>query len=169
MHYSFSHLRKFYDAILFGSYRARVPLPIEFEMEMKAYIDSMKKEKTQAKKRGETDEREADPIPFELYRLLCKYAIEVGNTFVWAFTVLQWSCMARSVSIDDLTFGQLSLGSDSLIVEYCDSKADQSGERTSPKNCYANPFDVNVCIFAAPGCYFCINDESWSSQKDTIF
>ena len=42
VHYSFSHLRKFYDAILFGSYRARVPLLIEFEMEMKAYIDSMK-------------------------------------------------------------------------------------------------------------------------------
>ena len=169
VHYSFSHLRKFQDAILFGAHRAKVPLPEVYEMEMKSYIDSIKKEKTKAKKRGETDEREADPISFELYSLLCKYAIEKGDMFVWAFTVMQWSCMARSVSIDDLTFGQLSLGTDSMIIQYCDSKADQKGERTSPKNCYANPFDYKVCIFTALACFFCINDESWSSHKDTIF
>jgi hypothetical protein len=169
VHYSFSHLRKFQDAILFGAHRAKVPLPEIYEMEMKSYIDSIKKEKTKAKKRGETDEREADPISFELYSLLCKYAIEKGDMFVWAFTVVQWSCMARSVSIDDLTFGQISLGTDSVVIQYCDSKADQKGERTSPKNCYANPFDYKVCIFTALACFFCINDESWSSQKDTIF
>ena len=136
---------------------------------MKSFIDSLKKEKVKAKKRGETDERESDPIPYELYRKLCKYAIDMGNMFVWAFTVTQWACMARSISIDDMTFGQISIASDSLVIEYCDSKADQKGERTSPKNCYANPFDLNVCIFTALGCYFCTNEEAWKSQKDTIF
>jgi hypothetical protein len=169
VHYSFSHLRKFQDAILFGAHRAKVPLPEIYEMEMKSYIDSIKKEKTKAKKRSEVDERVADPINFELYRMLCKFAIERGDMFLWAFTVVQWSCMARSVSIDDLTFAQVLLGSDSLIIQYCDSKADQKGERTSPKNCYSNLFDFNVCIFTALGCYFCIHDESWRAQKDTIF
>jgi hypothetical protein len=93
--------------------------------------------------------------------------IERGNIFVWAFTVMQWSCMARSMPIDDLTFA--SLRTDSLEVEYCDSKSDQKGERTSSKNCYANPVDYNFCIFTAFGCYFCIHDESWKSQNDKLF
>jgi hypothetical protein len=42
-------------------------------------------------------------------------AIERGNIFVWAFSDVQWSCMARSISIDDLTFAKVSLGTDSFI------------------------------------------------------
>ena len=169
VHYSFSHLRKFYDAVLFGSYRAKVALPAQYELEMKTYLDSIKKEKTVAKKKGETEQREADPIPFELYRLICQLCIATGNIFGWCFTVLQWSCMARSISIDDLTFGQISVGSDSIIIEYCDSKADQKGEKTTPKNCYPNPFDHNVCILTALGCYLCLNNETYMTERDTIF
>ena len=50
LHYSYSHIRKYHDAILFGSHRARVPLPEIYEMEMTGYLDSIKKEKTSAKK-----------------------------------------------------------------------------------------------------------------------
>jgi hypothetical protein len=47
VHYSFSHLRKFQDTILFGAHRAKVPLPELYEMEMKSYIiDSIKKERS---------------------------------------------------------------------------------------------------------------------------
>ena len=169
IHYSYSHLRKFHDAIIHGATRQGVPLPEVYEIEMRNYLDSMLKEKTKAKKAGQTEEREADAISFELYRLLCKLAIKTSNMFLWAFTVMQWNCMARSVNIDDMTFAQISLGTDSLVVEYCDSKADQKGERTSPKNCYSNPFDFNVCIFTALGCFFCINEETWTTQKDTLF
>ena len=48
---------------------------------MIGYLDSTKKEKTGAKKRGQLDEKDADPISFELYRLLCKLAIQSGNIF----------------------------------------------------------------------------------------
>ena len=169
IHYSFSHIRKYHDAILFGSLRAKVALPEIYELEMVGYLDSAKKEKTGARKKGQLEEKEADAISFELYRLLCKFAIQSGNIFLWAFTCTQWSCMARSISIDDLTFAQISLGTDALVVEYCDSKSDPRGERTSPKNCYANPFDFRVCLFTALGCYFCVNDETWHSERDTIF
>ena len=64
---------------------------------------------------------------------------------------------------------QVTLGTDSLVVEYAESKSDQKGERTSPKNCYANPFDFRVYIFTALGCYFYVNDEAWESERDTIF
>ena len=41
--------------------------------------------------------------------------------------------MARSVNIDGFSFPQMSLGG-SIIIEYHDSKADQIGEKTVPKN-----------------------------------
>jgi hypothetical protein len=167
--YSFTHMRKFQDAILFGALRAKTSLPERYLLEMKSFLDSKKKETTKAKKRGEVEEYEADPISFELYRLLCKFAIDEGDIFTWAYTVVQWHCMARSASIDDLTFLQLKLGTDSIVVEYDDSKADQKGERTTPKNCFANPFDFLVCFNTALGCYFCVADESWDSEKSTVF
>ena len=63
----------------------------------------------------------------------------------------------------------MALCTGSLMVDYTDSKSDQKGERTSPKNCYANPFDFRVCIFTALGYYFCVNDDAWDSERDTIF
>ena len=50
VHYSYSHIRKYHDAILFGSHRAKVPLPEIYEIEMVDFLDSTKKEKTCAKK-----------------------------------------------------------------------------------------------------------------------
>ena len=67
--------------------------------------------------------------------------------------------MARSINIDNLRFNCFSLGSDSIIIEYWDTKADKTGEKTSPKNCYANPFEWQICTFTALGCYFCVMDE----------
>ena len=95
--------------------------------------------------------------------------MEAGDTFTWAFTVFQWNCMTRSIDIDELTFSQLSLGKDSLIVKYCNTKMDQAGEKTSPKNCYSNPFNPFVCIFTALGCFVALNEETWVSTKNTIF
>lgn len=41
--------------------------------------------------------------------------------------------MARCASVDPLGFHNFSLGQDSLIVKYDDSKADKDGERLSEK------------------------------------
>ena len=110
-----------------------------------------------------------DPISFEIYRIFCKYAIETVDIFVWAYKVIQLSCITRSISIDDLTFGQIALGINSLVIKYCDSKYDQKGKITSSKNYYCNPFDYLLCIFTALGCYLCIHGERWTSHKDTTF
>ena len=115
-------------------------------------------------------EQEADPITFPLYRTICFEAISRSSIFLWVFTVLQWNCMARSVNIDNLTFNCFSLGKDSIVIEYWDTKKDKKGEKTSPKNCYANPFDWKTCTFTALGCYFCLMDEIFSDGiTDTLF
>lgn len=87
--YSYTHIQKYHDAILFGAFRAKRCLSQKYLLEIKTFLDSKKKETTKAKKKGEVEEYEADPISFELYRLLCNYAINDGDIFTWAYTVVQ--------------------------------------------------------------------------------
>lgn len=96
-------------------------------------------------------EQDADPISFSLYEWICKWAIESGLIMVWAFTCMQWNCMGRSVNIAPLGLHNLSCkeAADSIVIHYDSNKKDQTGENTSPKNCYANPFNPFVCMFLA--------------------
>lgn len=168
--YSFDNLRKYKDAILFGAKRKKIKLPDQFLVDMNAYVDSLKKENQSAKKTGQVTEHESDPISFGLYRQICINALNSGFIFLWAFTVMQWNCMARSINIDNLRFNCFAIGTDSLVVKYWDTKKDKKGEKTSPKNCYANPFDFTICFVTALGIYLCLNDEEFSSgKKHTLF
>ena len=49
--------------------------------------------------------------------------------------------MARCASIDPLHFSNFSLGVDSIVMKYNDSKADKNAERLAEKNIYAVPLD----------------------------
>ena len=167
--YGFIHMRKYHNAIQHGASRAGEPLPQAYVIEMPKFLQSLKKEKNQAKKDGRLDEKEADPISFAFYNALCQMALFTGDIFLWAYTVCQWNCMARSINIDGLSFGQFSLGMDSTVIEFYDSKSFQTGEKTVPKNCYSNPFDMKICISTALGCYFSTQEEVWNSGRDTIF
>lgn len=121
---SHSHLRKYHDAILWGAKIANQPLPPSYYMDIEKFLDSFKKETAKAKKEGNTDEHEADPISWTLYQLICGWALKRGNIFVWVWTVLQWNCMARSISIDPLGLHNFTLGDDNIKVKYDSSKSD---------------------------------------------
>ena len=43
IHYSYFHIRKYHDSILYVSHRAKIPLPDIYEIEMTGYLDSIKK------------------------------------------------------------------------------------------------------------------------------
>ena len=49
--------------------------------------------------------------------------------------------MARGSNIDPLTVHNFTLGTDSIICKYDDSKCDKSAERLAMKNVYANWLD----------------------------
>jgi hypothetical protein len=68
--------------------------------------------------------------------------------------------MARSASIDPLHVGNFSIGTDSIIGKYDDSKADKNAERLSEKNIYANPFDWRQCFYTSIGIYTALRGES---------
>ena len=85
----YSAMRKYFDAILHGSKEAKEPPPPSFCTEMDAHLMSFKKRVANAKESGDTDEKEADPIPFSSHNYLCKWLIEEDNMFSWTWTVAQ--------------------------------------------------------------------------------
>ena len=168
--YGFDHLRKYKDAVLFGAKRSRTTLSSQFYAEINPFIESLKKENQSKRKLGQLTEKEADPISFPLYRQICESALQKGDIFLWCFTVMQWNCIARSINIGNLRFNSLTVGQDSIVIKYWDTKKDKTGEKTCPKNCYANPKDPTICLFTSLGCYLATNDETYKKDsKETIF
>ena len=165
----FSHLRKFHDSILFGAEQAQSILPQIYYKKIEKFLESYKKETVIAKQEGNVAEKDADQIPFALYQLIGKWAVEMGNAFTWAFMLCQWNCMARSASTDPLGIHNLSPGTDSFKITYDNSKTDGSGERVSPKNIYANPFAPHICPATALGIWLCIRNETFKAENDSIF
>lgn len=166
---SYVDLRKYSDAIKWGADRAKQVLSPEYCAGMASYLDTLRKENTEKKGDGQLDEKEADPISFPFMRSICNHAIKLGWITLWTWTVLQWHCMSRSVNIGKLTFSSFKVGIDSIIVTFNSTKTDQTGDKVSPKNCYANPFNFHLCVATALGCYFALNDEHFSKGRQTIF
>ena len=86
---AFKMSEKCKDAILWGAKVARQCLPTSFYEEIDGHIASYKKVHTKAKKEGDVDEKEADPIPLTLYYSILKWAVEGNNIFVWFWTLSQ--------------------------------------------------------------------------------
>ena len=168
-YYGFVHLRKHVDAIKFGAGRIKEPLRPEFLLDMKDYLDNLKKENRKKKSTGQVEENAADPISFPFMQTICQHAVAFGMITIWVFTLLQWNCMARSINIGMLTFQCFSVGIDSIVINFDSTKADQTGEKTTPKNCYANPTNFLVCMTTALGCYFAINDEKFGKGRIHLF
>lgn len=163
--YGFDHLRKNHDAVLYGAARSKKLLPVGYREEMATYLDSLEKERSAARKRGELTEEEADPIRFPLYKVICDYAVSVGDAFLWIFTILLWHCMARPINVDDISLNNFSLGVDSVIIKFNDTKKDKKGKRVSPKNCYSYPMDPTVCLTTSLAVYLITTDNEWVSES----
>ena len=158
-HYSYDHMRKYHDAILYCSILAKVPLPGGYKQEMKSYLDTLKKEKTNSPSAGNMSEQDADPINFSLMEWICKWAVESGLIMVWAFTCMQWNCMGRSVNIAPLGFRNLSCkeAADCIVIHYDSNKKDQKGESTSPRTATQTLSILSyVCSWLLAACYLCI-------------
>ena len=158
-----SNLRKYKDAILWGSGQAKCPLPSLFYDEMDRFLKSFKKETKKAAKDGLLDEHEADPISWKLFQLILKWAIEEGQILVWVYSLLQWNCMARSKNIGELAYHNFRTGDDYIKIRYDKTKADQSGEKVKDKHIYANPFNPLVCPVLSLGIWFALESKRLGS------
>ena len=149
---STNDIRKYDDAIKWGSARAKQALPSQYYREMEVFQAAYRKEHKGAQKDGRSDEQEADPICAALFRYICKWAVTGGNIFVWCFSLAMWNLMARSVSVDSLGFHHFRSGmTDSIKCKFDETKADKTDEFVQEKNCYANPYDPELCFISNPG------------------
>ena len=170
---SFSHIRKYHDAILYGAEKVKERLPTEYYEAMEKFLSAFKKECAKAKSEGNLDEREADPISWALFRIILEWALSENNIFVWVFSLLQWGCMARSINIGVLGFHNFRLGEDNIICRYDKHKSDQTGETAHDKHLFANPFDGLVNLYLALGVWFSVeaahfaNSEDFFKRRDT--
>lgn len=165
----YEDVRKYKDAILWGSGVIEERLPTTFYHKVERYLKSYKLLVTQAKKDGRVDERGADPISFTFYKLLLQWTIESNNVFLWFWTLAQWNNMARCASIDPLGFNNFKLGCDSIICKYDDSKTKKDGEKLSEKNIYANPTAYEQCFWTGMGVYSALNADKISSNAGKLF
>ena len=72
-------MRKFHDAILYGAKLANEELPHGYLSQMKAFLQTVKKEKDGAKSDGHLEEQDADEIPWALFQAICGWALSTGN------------------------------------------------------------------------------------------
>ena len=77
--------------------------------------------------------------------------------------------MARSINISNLRFNSLSIGKGTIAVNYWNTKKNKTGEKTTPKNCYANPNKNVVCFNTALAVYLIITDETFRDGRETLF
>jgi hypothetical protein len=171
--YNKDYIRGFHDAILKCAKYSSYDLPLSYYPAMKEYIDTMKKEKAKAKSNRQVEEKDADAIGMGLYELLCTWAVQsasLAGIMVWAFLVTQWNVMGRTVNVDPLGFHNIRKSQhDSIVVEYDYNKADQTGEKTTPKNVYSHPGKPFISWNLAMGCYLCINQNKFKRASDKIF
>jgi hypothetical protein len=89
------HLQKYNDAILYGAKKAGQQLPQSYYEELETFFNAYKKDTVAAKKEGQLDEQEADPISWVLFIAMLKWALlEYKNIYLWVFSLCQWHCMA---------------------------------------------------------------------------
>jgi hypothetical protein len=167
----YDDIRKYNDSILWGSKEAKEPLPPEYYVTMESFLKSYRKEVASAKKvSGGVDEQDADPINCTLFKAICKWAIQEGNVFLWAFSLCQWNLVSRACSIDTIGLHNLKKGGvDSIMFKHDSTKTDQSSEFTTVKNCYANPASPENCIFLALGCHLALTSENFSATNDKLY
>ena len=164
--HSFTGMRKYYDAILYGSKQADQLLPRSFYIETEKWMKSYRKEASVGKSKGMVEERAADPVTFTLFRLWMMWAVDSKNVFLWVFGLLQWACMARSVSIGTLAFHNFRLGDDNIICRYDRHKTSQSGESVHDKHIFSNPFDAVMDVFLALAIWFALAPLQFETRED---
>ena len=163
---SFSHIRKYDDAIKWAAKISKVVLPRYYYSEMDAFISSYQKEYAEGKKNGKVDERDADPITSTLFQMICMWAVNEGNVFVWVFSLCMWMLMSRSISVDSLALHCVKRGdSDYIKFKFDETKTDKTGKFVTEKNCYANPFQPYLCFFLALAVWISLNAEVLEKTK----
>jgi hypothetical protein len=85
------------------------------------------------------------PLPFGLYKSLCKWLIEDGSKeslFSWCFLTLTWNLVCRSKNTVNIHSSHISWENDSLTIQFAHMKTDMQGfEEAVKRHIYSNPLE----------------------------
>ena len=65
--------------------------------------------------------------------------------------------MGRCVNVEPLALHNLKVFEDHIQILYDSNKMDQTGDKVTMKNIYANPLNPRICTFLALGIYLVMN------------
>ncbi|ETN21808.1 hypothetical protein PPTG_01900 [Phytophthora nicotianae INRA-310] len=143
-----------YRSAIKDLYRRReVPLPIE--KSMATFFSGLKRMEATRLQSGSPKESGKDPLPFSLYRELCKATITRDDGgFAHMFLTTQWNLMCRSESVQRLCTEHLSWHDDSIGCIMHKSKTNQEGTGPKdPRHMYGNVFSPDTCWITALALY----------------
>ena len=106
-----------------------------YYVEVRKFLDNYKKEVVWAKKDSKTDESAAEQFSFPLCIFLATLFLKEGYIFEWCFMLMQWNCVARSISIDNIGFRNIHKNCYSIACKYDQTKKDKSRDKCAEKNC----------------------------------
>lgn len=102
-----------------GSGITNARLLTTFYFKLDTFLAAYKREYADQNKEDNVEEREADATSSTLMTMLMKWAAHAGSVFVWAFSLLMWHLMARSINIDSIALNSIKKGiSDSITFKY---------------------------------------------------
>ncbi len=184
VHFLFSRVdstgSKFLSKSGYGGYRSalkemymqcKVKQSEEFQEELSSIFKCLNRSYQEEKdKKGGRMAEGKDPMPFQVYKLLCRWMIEDNGSeaiFGHAFLTLTWNLMCRSINTTAIHRKHMSWEGDSLGIQFAHMKTDKEGfDSMHKRHVYANPFCVEICAITATAKYLLFNPKS---QDDKLF
>ena len=146
-----------------GSYRSalkdlyrqcQVQVPPVFEAELTTLFKGLLRAHAQEKeKNGSRLAEGKDPMPFALYKILCKKMMADPTKeaiFAHAFLTLTWNLICRSKNTVYIHRNHIYWDHDLLVIMFAHMKTSMEGSDSQQKrHVYANPKNISICAVTA--------------------
>jgi len=149
---AYGTIQSYISSIKFFYQERGIDIPRLLNQNLSKWMDGYKRKIAILKVKGIMKNKEGKlPISYLQCARLCEAALfavdtrAVSSSFVHPFMILCWNMFARSCSVTDLHYHHLSWDNDALIIDMSKQKADQAGDRITPKHVYANPWSPAIC------------------------
>jgi hypothetical protein len=130
----------------------KVPIENEIKEFFKNFKEGFKRRIALKKEIGTMSMKEGKKsVTYLQYIKLSKLALFASTnrtpfaSCVHSYMILCWNLFARSITVSALRTHHISWHNDSLLIDMSKHKADQTGEKITPKHVYANPYEPSIC------------------------
>jgi hypothetical protein len=128
--------------------------PTTFQAKLKQYMTGLKNMSAVAcGEKGAKLGEGKEPLPFDVYRAICKWLLEEGNPesiFGHYFLMTTWNCMCRSRNTVHVHLEHMGWENDAMTpIQFAHLKTDQEGKDDGYKqHLYANPDIPEICVIS---------------------